>query len=110
MQSVRADVLEALIASIYLDGGLAAALQFIERCWAERIHDRMAAQRDSKTELQEWAHAKKLGTPRYREKDRSGPDHDPEFTVSVSVSDTPACTGKGRSKRLAEQEAAKNGR
>ena len=107
MQSVRADVLEALIASIYLDGGLAQAQQFIERCWAERIMDRSAAQRDSKTELQEWAHAKKLGTPKYREKSRSGPDHDPEFTVTVKVPEHTACLGIGRSKRIAEQEAAK---
>lgn len=57
MQSVRADVLEALIASIYLDGGLGAANAFIERFWQARINDKASARRDSKTALQEWAHS-----------------------------------------------------
>lgn len=107
MQSVRADVMEALIAAIYLDGGLLAAQGFIERFWAERIEDSNTAKRDSKTALQEWAHACNLGTPKYKETDRTGPDHDPEFTVSVKVPEKIACTGSGRSKRIAEQNAAK---
>ncbi len=108
MQSVRADVLEALIASIYLDGGLQEAMNFIRRFWDDRIFDTGGARRDSKTELQEWAHANRLGTPRYREEKRSGPDHDPEFTIIVNVTGRMACTGKGRSKRIAEQDAARN--
>ena len=107
MQSVRADVLEALIASIYLDGGLSAAQQFIERFWEERVNDDASARRDSKTALQEWAHAKHIGTPRYQEKARTGPDHDPEFTVSVKLPEMLAAVGIGRSKRVAEQAAAK---
>jgi len=107
MQSVRADVLEALIASIYLDGGLAECTGFIERFWTERIFDDAAAQQDSKTALQEWAHARKYGTPRYRERSRSGPDHDPEFTVVVQVQNMEDSVGNGRSKRTAEQSAAK---
>ena len=107
MRSVRADVLEALIASIYLDGGIGAVAAFIERFWSERLHTANAARRDSKTELQEWAHANRLGTPKYRESERSGPDHDPLFTVSVDVSGKPAATGTGRSKRIAEQAAAR---
>ncbi len=108
MQSVRADVLEALIAAIYLDGGLEASMDFIERFWNKRLTDSNAARRDSKTALQEWAHANQLGTPRYREKSRSGPDHDPEFTVIVKVTGMDGSVGAGRSKRLAEQEAARN--
>ena len=107
MQSVRADVLEALIASIYLDGGLVAAQEFIERFWAERVFDGTSATPDAKTKLQEWAHSKKHGTPKYTETNRTGPDHDPEFTISVKVGALEACEGKGRSKRLGEQEAAK---
>ncbi|MDJ0614734.1 MAG: ribonuclease III [Rhizobiaceae bacterium] len=106
MQSVRADVLEALIASIYLDGGLPAAEKFIQRFWKERIHDVKAARRDSKTALQEWAHAEGFGTPRYFETARTGPDHDPEFTVSVQIGDDLEEAGHGRSKRSAEQDAA----
>jgi len=107
LQSVRADVLEALIASIYLDGGLEKAQAFIERFWTKRLDDTNAARRDSKTALQEWAHSSQHGTPRYTETARTGPDHDPEFTVSVKVTDDITCLGVGRSKRIAEQDAAK---
>ncbi len=106
MRSVRADVLEALIASIYLDGGIAAATAFVRRFWGERMNTEDAARRDSKTELQEWAHANKLGTPRYRERERSGPDHDPLFTVSVELNGIKESIGTGRTKRAAEQSAA----
>ncbi|MEM7069014.1 MAG: ribonuclease III [Pseudomonadota bacterium] len=107
MISIRADVVEALIASIYLDGGLEAAREFIIRIWNNRFDDVSTARRDSKTALQEWAHARQLGTPKYRELERSGPDHEPEFVVEVKVKGKLAGSGKGRSKRLAEQEAAK---
>jgi ribonuclease-3 len=106
MQNVRADVLEAVIASIFLDGGLNAANQFIERFWRVRLLDNATARRDSKTELQEWSHSKRLGTPIYNEMSRSGPDHDPVFTVVVHVEGCQDAVGSGRSKRLAEQEAA----
>ena len=108
MQSVRADVLEALIASIYLDGGLNAARTFITRFWDARINDHTTARRDSKTALQEWAHANGKPTPQYLEVDRSGPDHDPEFLIGVNVEGYQQATGKGRSKRSAEQEAARS--
>lgn len=107
MQSLRADVLEALIASIYLDGGLEAAAAFIRRFWVSRLQDEGGARRDSKTELQEWAHAGRRGTPKYREVERAGPDHDPVFTVAVKVQGLPECVGNGRSKRTAEQAAAR---
>ncbi|MFZ1816047.1 MAG: ribonuclease III [Rhizobiaceae bacterium] len=106
MQSVRADVLEALIASIYLDGGLENATAFIRRFWLNRLHIEGAARRDSKTELQEWAHANRLGTPKYKEKSRSGPDHDPIFVITVKITGKPDAEGSGRSKRSAEQAAA----
>lgn len=106
MRSVRADVLEALIASVYLDGGIDAAAAFIARFWGERMNTADAARRDSKTELQEWTHANRLGTPRYRERERSGPDHDPLFTVVVEVAGHAEAVGTGRSKRSAEQSAA----
>ncbi|MCB1415807.1 MAG: ribonuclease III [Nitratireductor sp.] len=107
MQSVRADVLEALIASIYLDGGLQAAVDFIKCFWKERLHMAEEAKRDSKTSLQEWAHSNRFGTPRYKEQKRTGPDHDPVFTVVVQVTGKEDASGTGRSKRAAEQSAAK---
>lgn len=106
MQSIRADVMEALIAAIYLDAGLKEAQAFIKRFWVDRISDSNSARRDSKTALQEWAHSRSMGTPKYRELERTGPAHDPEFTVSVKLPETIACTGTGRSKRVAEQDAA----
>ena len=85
MQSVRADVLEAVIAAVFLDGGLAAARSMIERVWGNRIQDVSTTRRDSKTALQEWAHSRQLETPKYREVEKSGPDHEPVFTVEVKI-------------------------
>lgn len=106
MRSVRADVVESIIAAIYLDGGLQAAQKFVERHWVARIHEEGAGIRDSKTALQEWAHSALGSTPSYKIVLRSGPDHDPTFVVNVSIEGTKDGEGKGRSKRAAEQEAA----
>ena len=106
MLNVRADVVESLIAALYLDGGLDAARQFILRNWKERAARADGARRDAKTELQEWAHAKFAVTPSYHVEDRSGPDHDPRFTVRVEVRGVAPETGIDRSKRAAEQVAA----
>lgn len=106
MLNVRADVVESLIAALYLDGGLEAARQFILRNWTERATRADGARRDAKTELQEWAHANFAVTPSYRIEDRSGPDHDPRFTVTVEVKGVAPETGVDRSKRAAEQVAA----
>lgn len=106
MLNVRADVVESLIAAIYLDGGLEVARKFILRYWERRAVRPDGARRDAKTELQEWAHAKFGVTPVYRVDDRSGPDHDPRFTVTVEVAGTVPETGIDRSKRAAEQVAA----
>ncbi|KKX34447.1 ribonuclease III [Rhizobium sp. LC145] len=106
MMNVRADVVESLIAALYLDGGLEAARAFILRYWQARAARADGARRDAKTELQEWAHAKFGLTPSYRVDDRSGPDHDPRFTVTVEVPGVAPETGIDRSKRAAEQVAA----
>ena len=107
MMNVRADVVESLIAAIYLDGGLEAARRFIQRYWEKRaIGSGGEFRRDAKTELQEWAHAKFSTTPSYRIDDRSGPDHDPRFTVTVEVPGVQPETGTDRSRRSAEQVAA----
>jgi ribonuclease III, bacterial len=106
MANVRADVVESLIAAIYLDGGLEAARDFVIRHWEARALDTGAARRDAKTELQEWAHARFAATPVYRVTDRSGPDHDPVFVVTVEIPGVAPATGESRSKRAAEQAAA----
>lgn len=107
MIGVRADVLEAVIASIYLDGGLEAAADFINKHWSHLVNEPQAARRDSKTELQEWAHSHQKGTPKYKQIKKTGPDHEPVFVVSVRVSGVEMTMGRGRSKRLAEQQAAR---
>ena len=106
MANVRADVVESLIAAIYLDAGLEAARGFIHTHWKDRALADDAARRDAKTELQEWAHARFGVTPVYSVTDRSGPDHDPVFKVVVQVDGTKPASGESRSKRAAEQVAA----
>jgi len=106
MRSVRADVVESLIAAIYLDGGLVAATTFVEKFWTGRMDVAGAAVRDSKTALQEWAHIRTSDTPVYTIVSRTGPDHDPVFTVQVEIEGIAVEKGLGRSKRVAEQAAA----
>ena len=106
MMNVRADVVESLIAAVYLDGGLEVARRFILKYWEKRAARADGARRDAKTELQEWAHAKFAVTPVYRVEERTGPDHDPRFKVTVEVAGVQPETGVERSKRAAEQVAA----
>jgi ribonuclease-3 len=104
--AILADVCEALVGAVYLDGGYAAASGLIDRLWGERMRTPARPLRDSKTVLQEWAQARGLPTPNYREIERKGPDHDPEFRVTVELPKFAPAEGLGRSKRAAEQAAA----
>jgi ribonuclease-3 len=104
--AILADVSEALIGAIFIDGGYSAAHAFIERFWRERMMQRLRPLRDPKTLLQEWAQARGLPTPAYRELERTGPHHDPEFRVAVELPELAPAQGLGRSKRAAEQAAA----
>ncbi|MCE2509916.1 MAG: ribonuclease III [Alphaproteobacteria bacterium] len=101
-----ADSLEAVIAAIYLDGGLPAARRFIERNWQAVIGDMTAPPQDSKTRLQEWAQARGLALPAYQTVERTGPDHRPTFTVEVAIEGFPSLSASGPTKRAAETEAA----
>jgi ribonuclease-3 len=101
---------EAVIAALYLDGGFEAARAFIERYWAEAFGELGREMRDPKTILQEWAQSAQgnhAGAPAYREVGRSGPDHAPHFSVEVAVPGHDPQSGEGRSKREAEQDAAR---
>lgn len=106
-KNLRADVVEALIAAIYLEGGLEAARQFILKYWTKRSADVLAARRDPKTELQEWSHRVHQANPHYSVISRDGPDHEPVFTVKVAIGSELVAVADGASKRLAEQAAAK---
>jgi ribonuclease III len=103
---ILADVLEAVIAAIYLDGGLASAFAFIERFWEPLIGEMEAPPSDAKTALQEWAQARGLPLPAYDLVATSGPDHAPHFTLSVRVAGQAEATGTASSKRAAETAAA----
>lgn len=104
--AILGDVVEAIIAAIYLDGGFEEAFQFVVRNWQPRMMAARGPLRDAKTTLQEWVQGRGGPTPVYREVARSGPDHDPEFTISVEVANLASGLGRGRSKREAEQTAA----
>ena len=75
--AILADVCEALIGAVFVDGGYAPAAVLVDRLWSERMRAPARPLRDPKTVLQEWAQARGLPTPSYREVARTGPHHDP---------------------------------
>jgi ribonuclease III len=107
--SILADALEAIIGAVFLDGGYEAAAALVSRLMAGRLRRVGAAQcvKDAKTQLQEWLQARKLAPPMYSIIDVQGLDHQQEFDAACEI---PALsmrtTGKGRSRRIAEQDAA----
>ncbi len=101
-----ADACEAVIAALYLDGGLAAARRLVDPIWAPLLEADLTPPQDAKTRLQEWAQGQGLPLPVYKEVGRSGPDHAPLFTLRVALADGRGAEAEGRSKRAAEQAAA----
>ncbi|MBX3553467.1 MAG: ribonuclease III, partial [Pseudolabrys sp.] len=87
--TILADACEALVGAVFVDGGYKAAAQVIEKFWKPRMLRPVRSLRDPKTMLQEWAQARGLPTPAYREISRTGPHHDPKFRVAVSLPDHP---------------------
>ncbi len=107
--SILAGVYEALVAALYLDGGMAPARDFILRTLGpdlERIGAGMP-QPNSKSRLQEEAQADGLGLPVYRMVRTEGPDHERRFLVAVSIGGKDLGEGWGRTKKEAEQNAAR---
>jgi ribonuclease-3 len=104
--TILADMCEALIGAVFVDGGYGKSAEVIEKFWGERLMTPGKPLRDAKTTLQEWAQARGLSTPVYKETARTGPHHNPEFKVSVSLPQKPPAEGSGSSKRAAEQAAA----
>ena len=107
--SVLADAMEALIAALFLDAGREETRKYILSFLTETIEEaiRRGARRDYKTALQEKYQAKNAKSLSYAVIDEKGPDHAKEFTVSVSLGDAVLGTGRGKTKKAAEQEAAK---
>ena len=107
--SLLADSLEALVASLYLDGGLDRAGAFIARFFKDTI-DRVRTAggiADHKTELQELCQERLKTLPEYRVAYESGPDHRKEFTIELLIQGEIYGRGIGRNKKEAEQRAAK---
>lgn len=104
--TILADACEALVGAVFIDGGYDAAEALVERFWKERMLKPLRPLRDPKTILQEWAQGRGLPAPAYKELARTGPHHDPEFRVAVTLPDRPQAEGLGSSKRAAEQAAA----
>jgi len=104
--NILADIMEAVTAAIYLDGGFTAAEKFIETALGNKLHDMSEPPRDAKTTLQEWSQAEDLGLPLYEVIAQDGPDHAPEFTVRVTVMNFPPQQAVSTSKKRAEKDAA----
>ncbi len=106
--SVLEAVMEAVIGAVYLDGGLEAAREFVDRALAGGLDPAALLEQiaDSKSRLQEHTQAKGLGLPEYRTTGHEGPDHARTFFVEVSLDGVVIGRGSGASKRLAAQEAA----
>lgn len=105
-ENLLADAVEALIAAIYLDGGMEAARRFILRYWEPRSHGVIEIPRNPKSALQEWVARSADARPLYAIENREGPDHEPLFTVAVSVPGFEPSRATGRSRRAAEEAAA----
>ncbi|MGA8263472.1 MAG: putative dsRNA-binding protein, partial [Ignavibacteriaceae bacterium] len=107
-RTILADAFEALIGAIYLDNGLKAAKNFISRVLIvpytkAGIH---LIDENFKSQLLEYAQAKRLESPVYSVVKEEGPHHDKVFTIKVTIGEEEYGEGKGRSKKVAEQNAA----
>jgi ribonuclease-3 len=107
--SLLADALEAVIAVVYLAGGLAPVLALVDRFFGEAFARAAAGtlDRDWKTQFQELAQSRMRATPRYRVVAEHGPDHSKVFDVELELRGEIVGRGAGRSKKDAEQAAAK---
>ena len=104
--ALLADAGEAVIAALYLDGGLEAARRFVEPAWRPLVAEEISPPQDAKTALQAWAQGQGLALPKYTVVSRKGPDHAPSFTAEVIITGRAPAQGECASKRIAEQAAA----
>ena len=105
--SVQSDIVESLIAALYLDGGMETARKFVNDYWV--FDEAMPDDRSDnpKSALQEWAAAQQLGFPDYKVVEKQGPEHAPHFVVTVMLGDTYKEEGSGASRKAGEQDAAR---
>ena len=107
--SIRADAVEAILAAVYLDGGIGSARKIIKKYILCREIAGITKPRDYKTALQELVQQGSGQVLEYRLTGESGPDHDKRFTMEVTLNGKAIGSGTGRSKKDAEQMAAKAG-
>lgn len=105
-QSVLSDVIESLIAAIYLDAGIEAAQRFIKANWVLDLGVITGNEKDAKSRLQEVALKRGLPLPHYVLVDKFGPDHAPEMRYKVSVDGFEPVEATAGSRKMAEQYAA----
>ena len=104
--SIQADAVEAMLAAVYLDGGIGQARRLIHELIVDQEQERTAAGRDYKTALQELVQRTSGQALAYRLIGESGPDHAKTFEMEVLLNGTAIGSGSGRSKKEAEQAAA----
>ena len=105
--SILADAMESVIAACFLDGGLEAALKVVQKFILVEVPVARMHNADYKTQLQELVQQKKNQVLSYALVSQSGPDHDKEFGVTVSLNGSVVGSGTGSSKKRAEQDAAR---
>ncbi len=108
--SILADAFEAFLGALYLDQGYETVKTLLTEHLFPRSHAVVSQglYKDSKSFLQEIAQARYKATPQYLLLSESGPDHDKEFVMQVSIANTPYAKGSGKSKQAAQENAAKN--
>lgn len=105
--SIQADAVEAMLAAVYLDGGIGQARKLIHSLILNQEREKIANGRDFKTGLQELVQRESGQVLSYRLVGESGPDHAKTFSMEVLLNGQPVGSGEGRSKKEAEQAAAK---
>lgn len=105
---ILADVFEAVIGAMYLDGGLSPCDALIKAQWEDTLFTMKKPPQHPKTAVQEWAQGQGLPLPEYGVVNQSGPDHAPIFEVKMSVRGYPPIVASGRSRAEAEKQAARD--
>ena len=107
-KAILADAMEALIAAIYLDSNMNTVSNVLVTLWKAKLNNLSEVELDPKTMLQHWVQARGMGLPQYIDMKRDGLDHEPIFYVEVRIGNGLSAIGKEKSKRSAQQIAAKD--
>ncbi len=107
-EHILADVFESLIGALYLDAGFEKCQTLIHDLWADNLEDMKEPPLHPKTRIQEWAQSLGLALPAYEIVEQSGPDHAPVFKVGINVTGYDTIFAEGKSRQIAEKEAARS--